>query len=883
MDIIKGKIGNALESVAPDHVVAVASDIYDESKEQYQSDVNNRLDSKTAYVVCTDEADAATKYIQMPLSYRLDTGGSIKIKMVHRNTADNVVLDINGYQNPLIYDGERASATNSWEDGETIEVYYDGLVFQANNVAGNSSSGDGVFDVSTKYPTSGVEGGNTYTLEGALAVLNTNLSAKNKKGGMSIKFIQSSDNKYVQYRLMSDTFNTTPANWQGLDDEPTAGSDNLVTSGGIASVTQIGEFENQANAYPKNVIKVSSSKRYKYALVDSNDRVISYLNDDDELHHCLKQIFEKGVDINGWDTNILTSFKEIENDKYVVAILDSKQKVLFAITKNGYTIIPKLHSKEFDSIINQITLINKSVENSEKKINILDNIVFTYNDFLIASLVRHCDFKDKNGIKVYELKNYTELDSENILSQDIVDIVPAENIPGGVLYTYLYGGKVHQIVGYYDIRHQLTIAYRNKIENSEKWTPLTYKKLDSFIEYDTHNYIALVVDNNGVIHVAANMHSSQLNYWRSLIPNNINSLTRQSIANEQLFEERVTYPYFIKTDNSLFFLFRYGTSGDGDEYILAWNSSNRKWETPVKLFDGMSANPNLSAYARNLIGSIGNIYNSENDYYEIFFNWRFSPSETEGCKKVSYIKTKDFVTFKNYQGNNISLPITVNTDSVVLDDVGEDTGGFMGLLNTFDAIMFLNGKTYYIYHRYDNGPYDEEHPDSSSSQIYGVIIDSANNTKIGPVCLTNLVGHYYRTGIRGDSTNSGISFKLGTALYNNIECIAIKIYFTPVEYNSNPASFPIQNKIVCIDKDTLQYIGQLDYDDSSFISNDKYYPTVLNIKENIEASPVISFDKNSEDYLLRYEKVNSAYNYDNRMVGFTPIPSELKIIKIKNN
>ena len=43
-------------------------------------------------------------------------------------------------------------------------------------------------------------------------------------GGMSIRFVQSSDNKYVQYRLMSNVWSTTVADWQGIDDEPTAGS-----------------------------------------------------------------------------------------------------------------------------------------------------------------------------------------------------------------------------------------------------------------------------------------------------------------------------------------------------------------------------------------------------------------------------------------------------------------------------------------------------------------------------------------------------------------------------------------------------------------------------------------------------------------------------------
>ena len=52
-------------------------------------------------------------------------------------------------------------------------------------------------------------------------------------GGMTIRFIQSSNNKYVQYRLMSNVWSTTVADWQGVDDEPTVGSDNLVKSGGV--------------------------------------------------------------------------------------------------------------------------------------------------------------------------------------------------------------------------------------------------------------------------------------------------------------------------------------------------------------------------------------------------------------------------------------------------------------------------------------------------------------------------------------------------------------------------------------------------------------------------------------------------------------------------
>ena len=51
--------------------------------------------------------------------------------------------------------------------------------------------------------------------------------------GMSIRFVHSPDNKCVQYRLMNQTFSTIVSDWQGVEDEPAAESDNLVKSGGV--------------------------------------------------------------------------------------------------------------------------------------------------------------------------------------------------------------------------------------------------------------------------------------------------------------------------------------------------------------------------------------------------------------------------------------------------------------------------------------------------------------------------------------------------------------------------------------------------------------------------------------------------------------------------
>ena len=70
--------------------------------------------------------------------------------------------------------------------------------------------------------------------------LSTLIPSTVRCGGMSIRFIQSSDNKYVQYRLMSDSWSAVVTNWQGVDDEPSAGSENLIKSGGVyEAVSQI--------------------------------------------------------------------------------------------------------------------------------------------------------------------------------------------------------------------------------------------------------------------------------------------------------------------------------------------------------------------------------------------------------------------------------------------------------------------------------------------------------------------------------------------------------------------------------------------------------------------------------------------------------------------
>ena len=104
-----------------------------------------------------------------------------------------------------------------------------------------------VYDVSAKNPTAGPNNDGKWESLSALfsdANLNTLIPVADRRGGMSIKYVQSSDNKYVQYRLMAQNFTTDVTQWQGIVGKPMAGSKYLVESDGIRS--SIDEISSEA-------------------------------------------------------------------------------------------------------------------------------------------------------------------------------------------------------------------------------------------------------------------------------------------------------------------------------------------------------------------------------------------------------------------------------------------------------------------------------------------------------------------------------------------------------------------------------------------------------------------------------------------------------------
>lgn len=290
------------------------------------------LDARIGYFVCSDSGAART--VKAP-AFALATGGAFKIKMNSAiSGSGDATLKIGDLTSaeakPLYYNGERASASNTWDAGETIEVYYDGTNFQSNNVAGGSS--DGVFDVSAKYPTSGIDGGNTYTLQRALAVLNANLSASKKEGGMSIKFIEynnvpNSDNKYVQYRLMADEWSIDTEDWAIAEEGVYIETPEFVyvkndNEGKILWAIKADGSIYYGAGVPQQVIDYIESKIVELNL-DKVDNILSFIGDLIE-DSTLTELLNKKVD-----------GEYIDNPEFVRVYTDAEKHILFGIQKDG--------------------------------------------------------------------------------------------------------------------------------------------------------------------------------------------------------------------------------------------------------------------------------------------------------------------------------------------------------------------------------------------------------------------------------------------------------------------------------------------------------------------------------------------------------------------
>ena len=148
----------------------------------------------------------------------------------------------------VVYNGD---VTSGWENETSVSDSSVNGYTRTETNTGKDNDATTVDGTTSKYDTASNKTNVVYVKKRTLTHVVNNYTfdeAVNavpmsyRHGGLKLSFIsnndgslQSSDNKYVQYRLMANEWSTTVSDWQGVDDEPVEGSDNLVKSGGVSA------------------------------------------------------------------------------------------------------------------------------------------------------------------------------------------------------------------------------------------------------------------------------------------------------------------------------------------------------------------------------------------------------------------------------------------------------------------------------------------------------------------------------------------------------------------------------------------------------------------------------------------------------------------------
>ncbi|MDO4570398.1 MAG: BNR repeat-containing protein [Planctomycetia bacterium] len=244
--------------------------------------------------------------------------------------------------------------------------------------------------------------------------------------------------------------------------------------------------------------------------------------------------------------------------------------------------------------------------------------------------------------------------------------------------------KGELFVGFYSAEDKSMTIGQKKSDDS----PWIFKKLDTRIGWDSHNYVEMAFDAHDYLHVTGNMHCVPLIYFRAEKPMDVESLAPVHKMTG-VEEKRVTYPIFFRApDGSLLFAYRDGASGNGKRIWNCYDLENRSWSRFLDspLFDGLGK---CNAY---YIGPIA----GPDGWFHIAWVWRDTP-DCATNHDLSYMRSKDMKHWETSTGTPLTLPVTEATCEVVAPLKNGE-----GLLNPLVKLGFdTEGRVVISYTRYD--------------------------------------------------------------------------------------------------------------------------------------------------------------------------------------
>ncbi|MEJ3747693.1 BNR-4 repeat-containing protein [Actinomycetes bacterium KLBMP 9797] len=429
-----------------------------------------------------------------------------------------------------------------------------------------------------------------------------------------------------------------------------------------------------------------------------------------------------------------------------------------------------------------------------------------------------------------------------------LDIAPVWSVhPTGLPVLLTTGAR--QYVAYYDRDRYLTVAHRlltGGPTDQPTWSYRRFTDIRSTWQTGAHHAIAMQIDSQDRIHLAAAMHGEALKYYRMTAPHSFSSFRRfRSMVGTD--ETQVTYPKFL-TDpaGNLYFTYRSGISGKGAQLINRFDAARGTWRPLVKKwFDGTGGRRDASAYVEGpTLGPDGN--------FHVVWVWRDSPDVSTN-HHVSYAKSADLVNWTTVSGRPVTLPFTPRTPGVVVDPVGVHGG----LMNGFTKVGFDSGNRATVtYIKYDT---------AGHSQLYSA------RYQAGAWNIVQGTDWDYRWSLRG---TGAIPFDivLSKGLAGSDQPGTLRIDFTHVQYGVGR---------LVLDETTLRRVA---VQPASAI--ERWWPASLDEPETVNPPRPMSVGWIGDagtpgGYVLRRE--HGPNNRDSAVPRPWPGPAALRVIRLNGD
>lgn len=206
-------------------------------------------------------------------------------------------------------------------------------------------------------------------------------------------------------------------------------------------------------------------------------------------------------------------------------------------------------------------------------------------------------------------------------------------------------------------------------------------------DIDDHNNIVVARDGDGKFHVVGNHHVHKLRYVVSTANDSIATFAKGKMVGTE--EDKVTYPTFLNLPSGdLLFIYRNGSSGNGDWFINRYSVTTKLWTRVTQVFGGSNADPLIgqSAYFNRIAR------NPTTGRIHIWYMWRDDEGGPAQNHDLAYMYSdNDGVTWKTAAGATLTLPVVPTTTTTKFET------GYSNTYNQSGASVDSNGVPHAVF------------------------------------------------------------------------------------------------------------------------------------------------------------------------------------------